>query len=163
MPTLPPPSAVLIVRQGDEPGRVHPLVFGANVIGRGEGADVRVRSSEVSRRHVRVDLRDDGIFVVDLGSKNGVYVDGQRVPAGETGIALRDGGRVELGDVVLELDDAAGRVGQALVDGGEVTVTRRRTGALEPERAASRPGLVAPLLAAFLFAVAAYVLWTLGV
>jgi len=42
--------------------------------GRSEGNDVQLDSPQVSRRHARLELRsDDSVWIVDLGSRNGVY------------------------------------------------------------------------------------------
>ncbi len=51
------------------------------VIGRGSDADVRIDDVDVSRRHVRLTVREDGVFVEDLGSRNGVFVDEERIAA----------------------------------------------------------------------------------
>lgn len=50
-------------------------------IGRGRDSDIRLEDGDVSRRHAEVVVEPEGIFVRDLGSRNGVVVDGQRVEA----------------------------------------------------------------------------------
>jgi ABC-type multidrug transport system ATPase subunit/pSer/pThr/pTyr-binding forkhead associated (FHA) protein len=52
-------------------------------IGRGAGNDVDVPHPTVSRAHARVLVRDGATFVEDLGSANGTFVDGERLPPGE--------------------------------------------------------------------------------
>ena len=49
------------------------------VIGRLPDCDVVLADSNVSRRHAELRRKDDGIFVVDLGSTNGTRVNGTRV------------------------------------------------------------------------------------
>ena len=49
------------------------------VVGRDESADVRVNDKKVSRRHVSFRLADGEVQVEDLGSVNGVNLDGKRV------------------------------------------------------------------------------------
>ena len=74
----------LYVLSGDDLGRTFD-VDGPTVIGRGERADVRVRDASVSREHARLEPSEgpggtaQGWRVVDLGSRNGVFVDGARV------------------------------------------------------------------------------------
>ena len=41
------------------------------VFGRGQDVDLHLDSREVSRRHLQVELREDGIYLTDLGSSNG--------------------------------------------------------------------------------------------
>ncbi|MBS1240083.1 MAG: hypothetical protein H6R45_789 [Proteobacteria bacterium] len=48
-------------------------------IGRTAPADVVLADSKVSRSHCQVELKDGQLFVADLNSTNGTFVDGQRV------------------------------------------------------------------------------------
>lgn len=48
-------------------------------IGRADGADFRVVSHGVSRKHCKISLKDGGIVLEDLGSANGTFVAGHRV------------------------------------------------------------------------------------
>jgi pSer/pThr/pTyr-binding forkhead associated (FHA) protein len=75
------------------------------LIGRGETCDLRLVSEEISREHAAVVRRWDGVFVQDLGSKNGVAVNAQAV--GE--VRVRDGDLVRIGPAVLRLSDPADR------------------------------------------------------
>ncbi|MGI3784972.1 MAG: FhaA domain-containing protein, partial [Janthinobacterium lividum] len=63
-------------------GMRHPLQAPGLVIGRGTEADLRINDPGISRRHaeIRVGQSTDGsIDIVDLGSTNGITVDGQKV------------------------------------------------------------------------------------
>lgn len=46
------------------------------VLGRGSDCDIIIPMRQVSRQHSRVYPRQDSVFVEDLGSKNGTYVNG---------------------------------------------------------------------------------------
>lgn len=48
-------------------------------IGSGEGCDFVTPHSRVSRRHCRLEIKDSGATIEDLGSTNGTYVDGRRI------------------------------------------------------------------------------------
>ncbi len=41
--------------------------------------DLTLKDPQVSRRHLRIDLQQDQVFVMDLDSKNGTFLDGQRL------------------------------------------------------------------------------------
>jgi len=69
--------------------------WGECVVGRGH-ADVVVEDRTVSAQHARVTYFDDSWHVRDLGSRNGIYVDGQRIDVGPWR-RLEVGMRVELG------------------------------------------------------------------
>lgn len=49
------------------------------LVGRAPSADVRIDDPRVSRLHARIEMRDDGVYVEDLGSRNGTVVDGEPV------------------------------------------------------------------------------------
>jgi DNA-binding NtrC family response regulator len=49
-------------------------------LGAGASADVRVRDRAVSGQHCRLSADEQGVTVTDLGSTNGVFVGGARVP-----------------------------------------------------------------------------------
>ena len=54
--------------------------FGRRIlVGRAPSADLRLDDPLVSRLHARIELRDDGVYVEDLGSRNGTSVDGKAV------------------------------------------------------------------------------------
>jgi len=69
------------------------------VIGRSRECDVVLADSNVSRRHARIVFGEDGAWTVeDLGSTNGVHVNGARVPAASP-TPLRSGDRLDIGTV----------------------------------------------------------------
>ncbi len=79
------------------------LVVGAGgaTLGRSRSCDVVVEDANVSRQHAEVRPRGGGWFVADLGSTNGVSVNGSRI---EQAHALRPGDRIELGTTVLTFE-----------------------------------------------------------
>jgi predicted component of type VI protein secretion system len=64
------------------------------VIGRAPECDVTVKDILLSRRHCRVEETVEGWCLIDLGSKNGTSINGQRVPEWQV---LSDGDVVSLG------------------------------------------------------------------
>jgi hypothetical protein len=74
-------------------GRVHRLAGNVTVIGRGAEADVVVDDPGVSRRHAEIHTDRGRVRVVDLGSTNGTFVDGERIGTGD----LADGSRITVG------------------------------------------------------------------
>jgi pSer/pThr/pTyr-binding forkhead associated (FHA) protein len=49
------------------------------LIGRGSDCDLRLPGSGISRHHCLIRVGPDGVTLVDLGSSNGTYLNGQRV------------------------------------------------------------------------------------
>lgn len=75
-------------------GMRHPLQPPGFTIGRGSDADLRVNDPGISRRHAEIQVHAGGrIRIVDLGSTNGIMVNGNRVREADIG----DGSRIEIG------------------------------------------------------------------
>lgn len=86
----------------DDEGRKTVIPFARDeiTIGRAEGNTIRLTERNVSRRHARL-LRQNGhVLVEDLGSANGVRVNGDRVVGKES---LRGGDLVQIGDYAVAL------------------------------------------------------------
>lgn len=86
--------AYLLVLAGPQFGEVFPLAAGRDlVLGRRDDADVQIRDDGVSRRHATLRVEGHGALVTDLGSANGTYVEGKRVPEAH----VADGARIQIG------------------------------------------------------------------
>ena len=64
------------------------------LVGRAPSADVRIDDPRVSRLHARIEMRDDGVYVEDLGSRNGTLVDGAPVVSSRQ---LANGAEITIG------------------------------------------------------------------
>lgn len=93
VPDAPPPEPVREVVTLTVGGRKHEVASTCVVLGRSREADVRVADVNVSRRHAEVRQEGAGYWIVDLGSTNGLEVNGKRVDRAR----LRDGDRITLG------------------------------------------------------------------
>jgi Protein of unknown function (DUF3662)/Inner membrane component of T3SS, cytoplasmic domain len=60
-------------------GVKHPLDKPRLVIGRSRDCDITVEDANVSRRHTEIRVEDGAYWLVDLGSTNGVELNGKRV------------------------------------------------------------------------------------
>src|SRR5262249_8231469 len=77
--------------------RLLELKLGANRVGRHPDNDFRIEHSTISSVHCEIILKDSGVFLRDLESTNGTFVDGERVRE----VQLASGQIVRLGDVEL--------------------------------------------------------------
>jgi len=79
----------------------HPLNPPGLVIGRGTEADLRINDPGISRRHAQIVVTGTGdaqtIRIVDLGSTNGITVDGRKVREAD----VTDGTRIDIGSTHL--------------------------------------------------------------
>lgn len=85
------------VRWSDERGQQAARIAERALLGSAEDVDLRVADPAVSRLHAECELKVDGLWIRDLDSRNGTFVEGVRV-----GLArIPQGGRVQLGDTVM--------------------------------------------------------------
>lgn len=67
-----------------------------SIIGRSHDADLELSDPDVSRRHARLDLARGVLYVADLGSRNGTFLNGKALPDGS--IELRPGDELDIGN-----------------------------------------------------------------
>ena len=81
IPTPPGEERVhsLVVINGIEPGRRFELSDRSLTIGRASDSDLSIRDPELSSHHCKLNLILDRVFVADLASTNGTFIDGERI------------------------------------------------------------------------------------
>jgi pSer/pThr/pTyr-binding forkhead associated (FHA) protein len=72
------PGASLTIIEGDSQGIHLKLSKDRMVIGR-QGADLALEDKSVSRTHCELVQKDDGFWLSDLGSKNGTFLNGEKI------------------------------------------------------------------------------------
>lgn len=83
---------------GSDLGQNEPIAE-AIEIGRGEGCGLCLMDMQVSSRHARISVREDGCYVLeDLGSTNGTRLNGQPL---REGWELVEGDKIFIGETVL--------------------------------------------------------------
>jgi pSer/pThr/pTyr-binding forkhead associated (FHA) protein len=82
-----------------------PLETRVTTAGRSSAADVPLVGALVSRRHATFNRTDDGVEVTDHGSRNGVFVNGERI---EGSRPLRPGDVITIGDDSLTFVEVTG-------------------------------------------------------
>jgi hypothetical protein len=79
----------------------HPLTAPGLTIGRGTDADLRINDPGVSRLHARINVIESGsgtsLNIEDLGSTNGITVDGARTRQAP----LNNGSRIDIGNTTM--------------------------------------------------------------
>jgi len=111
----------LVQERGPAPGRRHPLRGPTATLGRAPTCDVHIDHPDVSRSHAALLVAGDGLWVDARGSKNGAQIDGEPVLALQQ---LRDGQRLQIGEVCLRLDYPSARTLRA--DAGVTATALRR-------------------------------------
>ncbi|MBA3261021.1 MAG: FHA domain-containing protein [Thermoleophilaceae bacterium] len=76
------PRLVVVAAMGHEPGTTFDLGTGATM-GRSDGAEIRVDDPFASSAHARIFPRGDFMYVEDMGSTNGTYLNGRQMRTAE--------------------------------------------------------------------------------
>ena len=84
---------MLILQRSEGSGQRWPLDQETITIGRGPDVDIVLPERVVSRRHARIERREDGYYVFDELSKNGTFVNGEPVTEGTR---LQDGDELQI-------------------------------------------------------------------
>ena len=95
----------LVCVSGPNAGQEYELNQELIVVGRASEAAVRLEDQFASRRHAEVRHIDNAYQVQDLQSKNGVSVDGRRLPGGGTGDRSRPEHDTRSGDATRRIVD----------------------------------------------------------
>jgi hypothetical protein len=72
------PRLQVVAAMGFEPGTEFPIDGGVT-LGRADGADIRVEDPFASSAHARVFPRGRFIYIEDMGSTNGTYLNGRQL------------------------------------------------------------------------------------
>ena len=139
-------GSAAVARLVDTDGRSHPLTGPQAVVGRGAEAEVQIDHPDISRRHARLTVSEDGVLVEDLESKNGVFINGGQLLGPERAV---DGDLISLGGADLRLVHPSSQLRRALAERGEATITRVRPA---PSRSPAGPGMALPLIGVAIFA-----------
>lgn len=95
-------SYELLVIKGPEEGQVYPLEEDEVLIGRDPACEITLEDRTLSRQHAKILINGDNLTIEDLGSVNGVLVNGVKVSSGE----LKIDDRLTLGNIELHLRPA---------------------------------------------------------
>jgi diguanylate cyclase (GGDEF)-like protein len=86
-----------IVLAGSNLGRMFRVETTENILGRSKMASIRLEDDGISRKHAKVELRGTEIWIEDLKSQNGTFINGDRIKAH----ALQDGDKVQVGATTI--------------------------------------------------------------
>jgi hypothetical protein len=88
------PRLEVVAALGYEPGSLFDISGGANM-GRSETSNIPVEDPYASSAHARIFPRDGFMYIEDMGSTNGTYLNGRQLKRSER---LRPGDSVRIGD-----------------------------------------------------------------
>jgi predicted component of type VI protein secretion system len=95
--------AKLVVLSAGVAGRSYELKVDKTTIGRVEDNTFQIAESSVSSHHCEILLRGAEVFVKDLNSTNGTFIDGEKISEG----VLKPGQVLRLGQIEIRLESGA--------------------------------------------------------
>jgi len=98
----------LVFLSGPDAGKSHALVAGRYLLGTASACDYVLKDRAVSRQHLTLEVREDGVLARDMGSRNGSFCEGMRF----TELEVRPGAILKLGTTELKIvpEDSRERV-----------------------------------------------------
>ena len=90
---------VIRILTGPQAGKVYPLKPGTNIIGRAPHCEIKILSSSISKEHAKIDFLNGKIIVSDMGSRNGVFVDGVKVSSK----SLKEKQKFSLHNIIMDV------------------------------------------------------------
>ncbi|MGI6250794.1 MAG: FHA domain-containing protein [Anaerolineaceae bacterium] len=95
----------VVMRAGPIPGSKFFLTKDEIVLGRDLSSDIPVPDPEISRRHARLVRKPEGIYIEDLGSTNGTFLNGVRISSPQL---LKHGDLITLAESTVMGFESAG-------------------------------------------------------
>jgi hypothetical protein len=89
------PRLEVVAAMGHEPGTVFELGDGGATMGRSGSSDIEVDDPFASSAHARIFPRGDFMYIEDMGSTNGTFLNGRQVRRPEQ---LRMADKIRIGD-----------------------------------------------------------------
>ncbi|MBN2296566.1 MAG: SpoIIE family protein phosphatase, partial [Pirellulales bacterium] len=97
--------AILRTLKGLNPGQVFPIEGRSVVLGRNPDCDIVLDLGAVSRHHARIDNIEGQYYVVDRGSRNGTFLNGEPVTGSEL---LQENDQLRICDLVFVFHQGPG-------------------------------------------------------
>ena len=98
-------SKLKLVLKGDKETSVETSVTSKPIIiGRGEGSTLLLKDSSVSLNHAKITMRQGKVFIRDLDSTNGIFINGKKVSATQA-INIVPGDEIKIGLNIFSLEE----------------------------------------------------------
>src|SRR5688572_3627460 len=89
----------LVAIGGKIRGTEFKLDEGENIVGRDPSSNINVKTDGVSKKHMMITVNKDSVYLEDLGSSNGTFVNGKLTKKA----TIQNGDKVALPNVIFQL------------------------------------------------------------
>jgi GAF domain-containing protein len=93
---------LLYILSGPDTGDSYEVKDGTTLVGRGPDNDLQIIEQSVSRKHARILLSGERLFIEDLGSQNGTQLNGHPISSYYQ-VEVKEGDFISLGSVLMSL------------------------------------------------------------
>lgn len=99
-------SYTLTIIEGENFGYVYQLQKQETILGRSDDIDFKINDSKASRRHLLIKLQQEDenspirVIAIDLESKNGTYVNGERI----YDVELKNSDKIQIGNTIIKFE-----------------------------------------------------------
>ena len=126
----------LVVASGSRAGQVIPIIGERFVIGRADDCNLKPRSELISRYHCEIVLKDGVALVRDMGSKNGVFLNEEKI---SEQCELNNGDKLAIGPLEFFVHIIVEMKAQKMSKIQSVSEAVARTVALQAEQSQKNP------------------------
>ena len=91
---LPPPTFILVAQVANQAPQRFPLKKEALIIGRSSACDITLNNDYISGQHAKLQLREGAVYIEDLGSSNGTFVNQEQITQA---VQVKPGDTIRLG------------------------------------------------------------------
>ena len=95
--------AKLKVLEGSDDNVVYKMTTPVILIGRSEQCDIFLPSEKVSRKHADIEFIEGKLYLKDLGSTNGTYLNGEKLRKGSLK-SIKNGDKIGLGNYLFKIE-----------------------------------------------------------
>jgi pSer/pThr/pTyr-binding forkhead associated (FHA) protein len=110
----------LYVMNGVQQGQSYDLQGETITLGRAPENDIQIKDDHISRKHLKIVRKGKRFFIVDLGSKNGTLLNGEKVVPGKE-CEIREGDPISLGKTLVVIGEGLPGEEKPALDSANIT------------------------------------------
>jgi len=95
----------IYIMNGPQRGQSHDAQRDTIYLGRASVNDIQIEDNYMSRKHLKIFTKNHRYFIVDLGTKNGTFIDDEKIDPGEV-FEVEQGKSIKAGKTIIRIGEA---------------------------------------------------------